>query len=337
VSADSSQDRRLPVPADAPELPAVATLPDDVLAREHERLERTWSDGRGFWAWLTTVDHKSIAKRYIITAFLMFIAGGLEAAMMRAQLSHAQAGLLGPDRYNQIFTTHGTTMMFLFAVPMMTAMGLYFVPLMVGARNVAFPRLNAFGYWTYLAGVLFLYVSLFLNMAPDAGWFSYVPLSGPQFSPGHRVDVWAQLVTFTEIAGLVAAVNIITTTFKLRAPGMSLNRMPVFVWAMLVVSFMIIFSLPAVALGSTFMLGMDRTVSTQFFNPAEGGDALLWQHVFWFFGHPEVYIIFLPAMGMITEIVEAFSRRKVFGYTAIVLANITTGFFAFGLWVHNMF
>jgi cytochrome c oxidase subunit I+III len=267
----------------------------------------------------------------------MFIAGGIEAALMRAQLARPENTLIGPDRYNQLFTTHGTTMMFLFAVPMMTAMGTYFVPLMVGARSIAFPRLNAFGYWTYLVGVVFLYVSLFVNTGPDAGWFAYVPLSGPAYSPGHRVDVWAQVVTFTEIAALVAAVNVIVTTFKMRAPGMSLNRIPLFVWAQLVVAFMIVFAMPAVAAGSTFMLAADRAVNTHWFNYTEGGDVLLWQHIFWFFGHPEVYIIFLPALGFITPIVETFSRRKVFGYTALVMSNITTAFFAFGLWVHHMF
>jgi cytochrome c oxidase subunit 1 len=228
-------------------------------------------------------------------------------------------------------------MMFLFAVPMMNAMGLYFVPLMLGARSVAFPRLNAFGYYAYLVGVVFLYASFFVNMGPDTGWFSYPPLAGPQFSPGHRVDVWAQVVTFTEIAALAAAVNIIATTFKMRAPGMSLNRVPLFVWSQLVVSFMIVFAMPAVATASTIQLAADRAVSTQWFNPAEGGDALLWQHIFWFFGHPEVYIIFLPALGFITPIIETFCRRRVFGYTALVLANVTTGFFSFGLWVHHMF
>src|SRR5437764_8981420 len=203
---------------------------------------------------MTDVDHKSIAKPYLITAFLMFIAGGLEAGMMRFQLARTENTFLGPDKYNQIFTVHGTTMMFLFAVPIMTAMGLYLVPLMVGARSIAFPRLNAFGYYSYLVGVLFMYVSLFINMGPDAGWTSYPPLSGPQFSPGHRVDVWAQVVTFTEIAALAAAVNIIVTTFKMRAPGMSLNRIPLFVWAQLVVSFMILFAMPAVAAVSTFLL-----------------------------------------------------------------------------------
>ena len=319
------------------QVPAIATLDEDVVARDGSALETLWRDRRGIWGWLTAVDHKSIGKRYIVTAFLMFVAGGIEAALMRAQLARPENTLIGPDRYNQLFTTHGTTMMFLFAVPMMTAMGLYFVPLMVGARSVAFPRLNAFGYWSYLVGVVFLYVSLFANTGPDAGWFAYVPLSGPAYSPGHRIDVWAQVVTFTEIAALAAAVNVIVTTFKMRAPGMSLNRIPLFVWAQLVVAFMIVFAMPAVAAGSTLMLAADRAVNTHWFNPAEGGDVLLWQHIFWFFGHPEVYIIFLPALGFVTPIIETFSRRKVFGYTALVMSNITTAFFAFGLWVHHMF
>ncbi|HEX3865571.1 MAG TPA: cytochrome c oxidase subunit I [Gemmatimonadaceae bacterium] len=318
-------------------VPMDITLSDAEVGDVARQLDATWRDASGVWGWLATVDHKTIGRRYIVTAFFMFLAGGIEAALMRLQLARPENTLIGPDRYNQLFTTHGTTMMFLFAVPMMTAMGLYFVPLMVGARNVAFPRLNAFGYWTYVVGVVFMYVSLFANTAPDVGWFAYVPLSGPAYSPGHRVDVWAQVVTFTEIAALCAAVNIIVTTFKLRAPGMSLNRIPLFVWAQLVVAFMIVFAMPAVATGSTLMLATDRAVNMHWFNPAEGGDALLWQHIFWFFGHPEVYIIFLPAMGMVTPIVETFCRRPVFGYTAIVMANITTAFFAFGLWVHHMF
>jgi len=325
------------VSAHSTSLPAETTLGAVALEQDAAALEEVWSDRAGFWGWLTAVDHKSIGKRYIITTFLMFIAGGIEAAMMRMQLARPENTLLGPDKYNQIFTTHGTTMMFLFAVPMMNAMGIYFVPLMVGARSIAFPRLNAFGYWTYVVAVVFLYVSLFANTGPDAGWFAYVPLSGPAYSPGHRVDVWAQVVTFTEIAALVAAVNIIVTTFKMRAPAMSLNRIPLFVWAQLVVSFMIVFAMPSVAVGSTLMLAMDRAVNTHWFNYTEGGDVLLWQHIFWFFGHPEVYIIFLPALGFVTPIVETFSRRKVFGYTALVMANITTAFFAFGLWVHHMF
>jgi cytochrome c oxidase subunit I+III len=300
------------------------------------QLEETWRARPGLRGWLSSVDHKSIGKRYIITTFLFFVLGGLEAAVMRAQLARPENGLIGPDAYNQIFTMHGTTMMFLFAVPVMDAVGLYLVPLMVGGRNVAFPRLNAYGYWVYLFGGVFLYVMFFLNTGPDTGWFSYVPLAGPEFSPGKRVDVWAQTITFTEIAGLVAAVELIVTIFKTRAPGMTLNRMPLFVWAMLVQSFMVLFAMPWVATASQF-LAMDRLVGTHFFNPAEGGDALLWQHLFWFFGHPEVYIIFVPALGFVSSIVATFTRRPVFGYPAMVLSMVATGFLGFGLWVHHMF
>ena len=318
------------------DLPADVTFDDRTLAEQHARLDVVWRDREGFWGWMTAVGHKSIAKRYVATAFVAFLLAGLLAVAIRAQLARPESSLIGPDRYDQIFSTHGTAMMFLFAVPVMTAMGLYFVPLMVGARNVVFPRLNAFGYWTYLIGVVFLFVSFLWNTAPDAGWFSYVPLAGPQYGPGHRSDVWAQTITFTEIAGLVAAVELILTVFKFRAPGMSLNRIPVFVWSMLVTAFMIVFAMPAVATASIF-LAMDRAVSTHFFNPAEGGDALLWQHMFWFFGHPEVYIMFIPGMGMLSEIVSTFARRPVVGYTAVVLSQVATGFLAFGLWVHHMF
>ncbi len=311
-------------------------LSDADLARQHELLDATWRERGGLWGWLTSVDYRAIGKRYVITALLWFVLAGVNAAVMRLQLARPSQHLVGPDRYDQLFSTHGTAMMFLFAVPVMTAMGLYFVPLMVGTRNVAFPRLNAFGYWTFLIGGLFLFVSLYSNSGPDAGWFAYVPLSGPQYGPGHRVDIWSQTVTFTEIAGLVAATNIIVTVFKQRAPGMSHNRIPLFVWSQLVVAFMIVFAMPAVA-SASMLLAMDRGVSTHFFNYAEGGDALLWQHMFWYFGHPEVYIIFLPALGMVSEIVSTFSRRPVFGYTAIVLSTVATGFLGFGVWVHHMF
>src|SRR4051812_25555361 len=311
--------------------------PNDIDATAlHETLHEAWSDGSGLWAWLTTTDHKSIGKRYIITTVVMLVFGGINALIMRTQLARPGNSIVGPDRYNQLFSVHGTNMMFLFAVPVMTAMGLYFVPLMLGTRTVPFPRLNAFGYYTYLVACVFLWVSMVVNAGPDAGWFAYVPLSGPQYSPGHRIDIWAQTVTFTEIAALVAAVQIIVATFRMRAPGMSVNRIPLFVWAQLVMSFMIIFAMPSVATAS-LMLAMDRAVTTHFFNPAEGGDALLWQHLFWFFGHPEVYIIFIPALGMISPIVETFCRRSVVGYTAIVTSMVGTGFVAFGLWVHHMF
>lgn len=303
---------------------------------EREVLHRTWRPRGGFRGWITSVDHKSVGVRYLVTAFLFFILGGLEAAAIRIQLARPENQLLDPDLYNQIFTMHGTTMMFLFGVPVVLAAAIYLVPLMVGTRNIAFPRLNAFGYWVYLIGGLFLYAGFVLNTGPDSGWFSYVPLAGPGYSAGKRVDVWAQTVTFTEIAGLVAAVEIIVTILKQRAPGMSLNRLPLYLWAMLVTSFMVVFAMPSVALGSQ-MLAMDRLIATHFFNPAEGGDALLWQHLFWFFGHPEVYIMFLPAAGFASEIIPVFARRKLFGHTAVVLALVATGFVSFGLWVHHMF
>jgi cytochrome c oxidase subunit 1 len=308
----------------------------DSDAEDRRRLERTWKYGEGLWGWLCEVDHTRIGKRYIVTALIFFALGGIEALMMRVQLARPENGFLGPDLYNEIFTTHGSTMMFLFAVPILLGLGTYLVPMMVGTRNLAFPRLNSFSYFVYLIGGLFLYTAFFLNTGPDAGWFAYVPLSGPQFSPGKRVDVWAQMITFTEISSLAVAANLITTVFKQRAPGMSLNRIPIFVWAMLVTSFMVIFAMPAVML-SSLMLALDRLVDTHFFNTANGGDAILWQHLFWFFGHPEVYIIFIPATGIVSTLLPPFTRREVFGYMALVLSLVATGFIGFGLWVHHMF
>jgi len=302
-----------------------------------DALRQTWSSKPGLLGWLSSVNHQEIGRRYILTAFIFLLIGGIEALLMRLQLAKPENTFLSAGNYNQIFTLHGTTMMFLFAVPVMEGMGIYLVPLMVGTRNVAFPRLNAFGYWMYLAGGLFLYGCAFFNMIPDAGWFAYPPLSGPQFSPGKGVDVWAQMITFTEVSALCVAVELIVTILKMRAPGMSLNRMPMFCWSMLVQSFMIIFAMPAVMIASTVFLLNDRTIGTHFVNPAEGGDPLLYQHVFWFFGHPEVYIIILPALGMVSSILETHTRRQIFGYPALVLSLVGNGFIAFGLWVHHMF
>jgi cytochrome c oxidase subunit 1 len=231
---------------------------------------------------------------------------------------------------------HGANMMFLFAVPVMEAMAVYLVPLMVGTRNIAFPRLNAFSYWMFLAGGTLLWIAFALDMGPDVGWFAYVPLAGPQYAAGKRADIWAQMITFTEVSALAVAVEIVVTVFKQRTPGMSLDRIPLFVWSMLVTSFIIIIAMPAIMIASTCLI-LDRLVGTHFFNPAEGGDVLLWQHLFWFFGHPEVYIIFLPAVGMVSTMVATFARRPVFGYLALVMALIATGILAFGLWVHHMF
>jgi cytochrome c oxidase subunit I+III len=311
-------------------------LTDFEKSRERALLERVWSPRPGLKGWFSNTLHTTIGKRYIVTAFIFFLLGGIEAALMRLQLAKPENQFIGPDLYNQIFTVHGSTMIFLFAVPIMEGIAIYVVPLMLGTRNVAFPRLNAYGYYTYVIGGLLLYSGFLLNVGPDTGWFAYVPLSGPEFSPGKRVDIWAQMITFTELSGLVAAVVLITTILKQRAAGMSLNRMPLFVWAILVSFFMVIFAMPAVMMAST-SIAMDRLISTHFFNPSEGGDALLWQHLFWFFGHPDVYIIFLPATGMVSTIVAAFSRRPIFGYTAMVLSLVSTAFIGFGLWVHHMF
>jgi cytochrome c oxidase subunit 1 len=226
--------------------------------------------------------------------------------------------------------------MFLFAVPVMQGMALYLVPLMVGTRNTAFPRMSSCAYWLYLLGGLTLFVGFFIDTGPDAGWFMYVPLAGPQFGLGKRADFWNMLVTTTEAMGLMVAVDIATVILKMRAPGMSLRRMPLFVWASLVTSIMIIFAMPTVMLAAN-LVQVDRQVGTHFFNPAEGGDVVLWQHLFWFFGHPEVYFIFVPALGFISAIIPTFARRPMFGHDAIVLSLIATGFLSFGLWVHHMF
>jgi cytochrome c oxidase subunit I+III len=308
---------------------------NQALARVDE-LDQTWADRPGLVGWITTVDHKRIGRRFIVTSMTFFALAGLMAVAMRTQLAQPESGLIGPDLYNQLFSMHGSVMMFLFAVPVMEAVGLFLVPLMIGARNTAFPRLAAFSYWIYLFGGLMIFVAFFTNTGPEAGWFAYTPLSGPEYSPGKRTDFWAQMITFTEVSGLCVAVQIIGTIMLCRAPGMTLARMPVFVWSQLVTALMVIFAMPSVMLASTFLI-TDRLIGTHFYNPAEGGDALLWQHLFWFFGHPEVYIIFLPALGMLSSIVETFAQRPVFGYTAIVLSQIATGFLSFGLWVHHMF
>lgn len=303
-----------------------------------QQLAATWQRTPGIFGWLTSTNHKDIGLRFIGTAFCFFLLAGVLALIMRLQLAVPENSLLGPDQYNQIFTTHGTTMMFLFAVPVMEGFGLYLVPLMVGTRNVSFPRLLNYSYYVYLIAGMILYTGLFLNVGPDMGWFSYVPLAGPEFSPGKRPDLWSQMVTLVEISSLAGAVEIITTVLKQRAPGMSLNRIPMFVWSQLVTSFMILFAMPAVMLCST-MLATDRMayLNTHFFNQAEGGDPLLWQHLFWFFAHPEVYIIFLPATGFVSTILVTFSRRREFGYTLLVLSLVATAFIGFGVWVHHMF
>lgn len=299
-------------------------------------LYAVWADRPGLWGFLTTVDHKRIAARYIVTVGVLLFLSGMLALDMRLQLSQPDMPRMGPQTFNEAFALHGSTMLFLISVPVMEAMALWLVPLMLGTRNMAFPRLAAFSYWLYLGGVLMLWVPHAFGVTPDLGWFQYPPLSGPGYSPGHRTDIWAQMITFTEVAALAASVNVVVTILKMRPPGMTLARMPFFLWAMLVASLMTIFALPAVML-ATSMLISDRLVATQFFAPAGGGDALLFQHMFWFFGHPEVYIIFVPAVGFVSAIVETFSRRTLFGHVPMVLSILAIGVLAFGLWVHHMF
>jgi cytochrome c oxidase subunit I+III len=303
---------------------------------ELDRLAQSWAKPRGLIGWLSAADHKTIGIRYLVTGFGFFAFAGLLALGMRLQLSQPQNNVLGPALYNEFFSTHGTVMMFLFAVPITQGFSVYLVPLMVGAREIAFPRLNAFSYWLYLFGGLLILGAFVVDSAPDAGWFAYVPLTEQSYTPGKSADIWAQMITFTEVAGLAVAVQLIVTILKVRAPGMSLNRMPIFVWGSLVVSFMVVFAMPAVMLASSALIS-DRLVQTHFFEPDKGGDTLLYQHLFWFFGHPEVYMIFLPGTAFVSSIIPTFARRPIFGYVPMVASLIGTGFLAFGLWVHHMF
>jgi cytochrome c oxidase subunit 1 len=289
---------------------------------------------RGFVSWLTTVDHKRIGILYGITAFVFFIIGGIEALLMRLQLAGPNGTVLDAETYNQLFTMHGVTMIFLVVMPLGAAFFNYLIPLMIGARDVAFPRLNAFSYWVFLGGGLFLYSSFLLGGAPNSGWFAYAPLSALETGP--NMTFYALGLQITGIASLVAAVNFIVTIINLRAPGMSLMRMPVFVWMTLVVQFLLLFALPVLAI-ALFQLASDRLFGSNFFNPAMGADPILWQHLFWLFGHPEVYVLILPAMGIVSEVLPVFSRKPLFGYPAIVFAGVAIGFIGFGVWAHHMF
>jgi cytochrome c oxidase subunit I+III len=307
-----------------------------VPERLHHRLEAIWSEPPGLGSWLDTVDHKKIGKHYIYTAFLFFAAGGVEALLLRAQLAEPNERLLNPESYNQMFSMHGITMIFFFITPMLFGFGNYFVPLMIGARDMAFPRLNAFGYWIFLFSGIFMYTSFLIGKAPDDGWFNYVPLAGARFTPGLNIDYYTLGLAFLGISTTVGAVNFIVTIFKLRAPGMSIARMPLYVWSILATSFAVVFALPSLT-AANIMLELDRKAGFNFFEVAKGGDVVLWQHLFWIFGHPDVYIIFLPAVGIVSTIVQTFSRRKVIGYVWLALAAMTTAIIGFGVWVHHMF
>src|SRR5438093_1107611 len=290
----------------------------------------------GVWSWITTVDHKRIGMLYGTTAFSFFLIGGLEALLIRLQLAKPENNFVSPDFYNQLFTMHGTTMIFLAIMPLSASFFNFIIPLMIGARDVAFPRLNAFSYWVYLFGAVFLNLSFFLGGAPNVGWFAYSNLTSSQYSPGHGVDFWAVGLQILGIASLAAAFNFIVTIINLRAAGMKLMRMPPFVWMTLVTSFLIILAFPVITVALVFLL-FDRFAGTHFFVPSGGADPILWQHLFWLFGHPEVYILILPAMGIISEVLPTFSRKPLFGYPVVVYSGIFIGFMGWGVWSHHMF
>ena len=288
------------------------------------------------WAWATTVDHKRIGILYGVTAFGFFLVGGLEALLMRAQLARPEGALVGAATYNELFTMHGTTMIFLAVMPLSTALINYMVPLLIGSRDVAFPRLNALSYWTFLAGGLLLNASYLFGAAPNGGWFGYANLTSDRFSPGLNIDFWLLALQLLGLASMLGAINFIVTIINLRAPGMTLMCMPVFVWQVLVTQFLVILAFPALTVG-LFLLLFDRFLGTLFFAPSAGGDPLLWQHLFWIFGHPEVYILILPPMGIVSEILPTFARKPLFGAPMVIYAGIVIGFLSFGVWSHHMF
>jgi cytochrome c oxidase subunit 1 len=296
---------------------------------------RVEAEPRGLMSWLTTTDHKRIGILYLVTAFVFFILGGTEALVIRLQLGEANNTLVTPEVYNQLFTMHGTTMIFLFIVPVLAGFGNYFVPLMIGARDMAFPRLNALSYWLFLAGGLVLYGSIFWS-PPEAGWISTVPLATSTYLPSGGVDAWIYLVHLTGIASLLGAINFYVTIANMRAPGMSWSRLPLFIWSIMAYSLLLIIAIPVIA-GAVTMLLLDRHFGTHFFDAAEGGSALLWQNLFWFFGHPEVYILILPSFGIFSEILPVFARKPIFGYKAIAASTMMISFLGLLVWVHHMF
>jgi cytochrome c oxidase subunit 1 len=319
----------------------MTTVEDAVVVTQRRvSLLRRPKETTGFWSWFTTVDHKKIGILYGCTALVFFVLGGVEALLIRVQLLEANGTVLTAGQYNQLFTMHGTTMVFLLGMPLAVGLANYLVPLMIGARDVAFPRLNMFGYWVVLFGGIFLYSSFFLGGAPDGGWFGYTPLTSADISagflPGRGPDFWAVGLILLGIGSTTSAVNFIVTIINMRAPGMTLLRMPVFVWMMLVVAFLTLFAMPVVTV-ALIMVWFDRNVGTLFFAPSAGGDPLLYQNLFWIFGHPEVYILILPGMAIVSETLPVFSRKPLFGYAIVVFSGIAIGFLGWGVWAHHMF
>jgi cytochrome c oxidase subunit I len=318
---------------------ATRTIVEAPVIERRKRLDETY-----IGEWLMTTDHKKIGIMYMLTGFFFFLAGGVEALLIRAQLAVPNGHVLSPEVYNQIFTMHGTTMIFLFVMPTLTGFGNYIVPLMIGARDMAFPRLNAFGYWIVLFAGLFLNSSFLFGAAPNGGWFNYAPLSelttgcgnAVMCTPGINEDFWILGILLLGISSIAGSLNFVVTILKMRAPGMTINRMPLFTWMTLVTAFLLLFALPSLTAASVLIL-LDRHLGTHFYQYASGGDPLLWQHLFWSFGHPEVYILILPVFGMISEVLPVFSRKPIFGYTFIAWSGVAIGFLSFTVWAHHMF
>jgi cytochrome c oxidase subunit I len=291
---------------------------------------------RGLLSWVASIDHKQIGIMYIVSAIFFFLIGLGEALIMRTQLIKPINYWIGPETYNQIFTMHGTTMIFLMAMPLLFGFSVYFVPLMIGARDMAFPRLNALGYWLYIFGALMLYFSFMGGGAPAAGWFSYVPLTEKAYSFDPGIDYWALSLLVMGAGSVATGINLIVTVLTLRTPGMTLRRLPLFVWMVFINAFLVVLALPALN-AALVMILTDRQLNAQFFQPAHGGSALLWQNYFWLFGHPEVYILVLPAFGVISEVIPVFSRKVIYGYSFMAASTVAIGFLSFGVWMHHMF
>lgn len=305
-------------------------------AEARKKLSQLWADPPGFIGWFRSLQNDAVGGRIMVTAFVFFLISGFLALLMRTQLIVAENTFIGPERYNELFTMHGSTMMYLFVVPMLEGFAIFLLPLLLGNREMPFPRLGVFSYFTFVMGGILFYVSFLFDAVPDTGWFAYVPLSGAEYSPGVALDFWLLALGVAEVAAIAAGVEIVITIMRMRAPGMTLARMPVLAWALLVTAFSILFAFTPLFVGS-MMLEMDRHFGTQFFDPSAGGSPVLWQHLFWIFGHPEVYIQFIPSVGMVSMIVPVFARQRLVGYTYIVTAIVATGFISFALWAHHMF
>jgi cytochrome c oxidase subunit I+III len=305
-------------------------------AAVQQRLRAIWETPKTTYGWFATVDHKEIGRRYIATAFIFLILGGVEALIMRVQLMRSDQSFLSPEAYDQIFTMHGITMIFWYAAPILSGFANYLIPLMLGARDMAFPRLNAFSYWAFVLSGIILYVSAFMGQSPHGGWFAYTPYTEFRYSPGYGMDFYALSLIFLTVSTTVGAINFIVSIFRLRAPGMTISRMPLFMYSTMTISWAILISMPALTASCVF-LELDRRWGTHFFDPRLGGNPLLWQQLFWFFGHPWVYVVFLPATGMVSMIIPVFSRRPIVGYPFVAISTVLTGVVGFGVWLHHMF